>query len=63
MAIKQTNREYCPFQNGYVCEYVVDTVAEIASLPSCCTKSTALVVSTGEVYMVNASGRWAKFGG
>lgn len=63
MAIKQTNREYCPSQNDYVCEYIVDTVAEITSLPTCCTGSTALVVSTGDVYIVNASGAWAKFGG
>lgn len=63
MAIKQTNREYCPSQNDYVCEYVVDTATDIANLPSCCTKSTALVASTGEVYIVNASGRWVKFGG
>ena len=34
-------------------------MADVASLPPCCTGSSALVVDTGEVYMVNASGVWA----
>lgn len=63
MAIKLTDTAYCAYQKGNVCEYVCDTPEDVASLPKCCTKSTALVVSTGDVYVVNASGEWVLFGG
>ena len=63
MAIKLTGHEFCKCVEDYVREYVCDTEADIANLPKCCTKSTALVVETGNVYVVNASGEWVKFGG
>lgn len=63
MAIKMVNKEYCPCLDSYKCEYIVDTEADIASLPECCTGSTALVVESGTAYMVNASGLWVVLGG
>lgn len=63
MAIKLVNREWANCLNDYQCEYIVDTEADIANLPKCCTGSSALVVESGAIYMVNASGVWAVFGG
>lgn len=63
MAIKLVNREWCPFQNAYQHDYIVDAEADIAALPECCTGSSALVVESGAIYMVNASGVWAVYGG
>lgn len=56
--------------------FVVDTVQDINSLPTnhdsgepidkntvktyCSTGSTAFVISTSEVYMLNTSGEWVK---
>lgn len=44
-------------------DYILDTAADVKNLPACCPGSSALVVATGEVYMVNASGKWVLFGG
>lgn len=63
MAIKMTGHTYCKCVEDYVREFVCDTEEDVATLPECCTKSTALVVATGNVYVVNASGEWVKFGG
>lgn len=63
MAYKLVNKEWCAFQENYTHDYIVDTDADIASLPSCCTGSSALVVESGNVYVVNASGAWAVYGG
>ena len=63
MAIKLVNREYANCLNSYQREYILDTEADVASLPECCTGSTALVVESGNIYMVNASGEWVVFGG
>jgi hypothetical protein len=46
-----------------VFEFIADTEADVASLPQCKPSSTALVCATGNVYIVNASGEWVKFGG
>lgn len=43
--------------------FYLDTEADVASLPKCITGSEALVVSTGNVYVVNASGEWTLLGG
>ena len=48
---------------SYQCEYILDTEDDVANLPKCGTGSTALVVATGNVYIVNASGEWKLFGG
>ncbi|MBO7252552.1 MAG: hypothetical protein J6V25_07985 [Oscillospiraceae bacterium] len=63
MAIKLVNTEWAHCMNSYQHDYVVDTEADIADLPECCTGSSALVVESGAIYMVNASGVWAVFGG
>lgn len=42
-------------------EYVVDAVEELQDIPSSCAMgSTAIVISTAEVYMKNGSGEWIK---
>ena len=63
MAIVRSEREWEANINGYQCEYILDTEADVANLPKCVTGSVALVVATGNVYMVNASGVWKPFGG
>lgn len=63
MAFKLVKREYVCYLNKYQCDYIVDTDADIADLPEGCTGSSALVVESGSVYMVNASGDWVLFGG
>lgn len=63
MAIKLVDREWSSQLESYVNEYIVDTEVDIASLPECCAGSSALVVETAAVYMVNASGEWVPFGG
>lgn len=62
MAIKRTKREFCVCTGEYLCEFFLDTEADVEELPKCGTGSTALVTATGNVYVVNASGAWAKFG-
>ena len=62
MAYKLVNREWCATLNDYQYDYIVDTESDIASLPKCCTGSSALVVETGKVYVVNASDVWAVYG-
>lgn len=63
MATKMINKEYCSCLDDYKQDFIVDTEADIATLPECCTGSSALVVETGSVYIVNASGDWVVFGG
>lgn len=63
MAIKLVNREYSSCLNAYQCDYIADTEADVADLPECCAGSSALVVESGAIYMVNASGDWAVYGG
>ena len=63
MAYKLVGRSWNPSQQGFTDEYIADTEADVADLPECITGSTALVVESGAVYMVNASGVWAEFGG
>lgn len=63
MAYKLIEREWCSCVCDYRCDYIVDTEADVANLPKCSTGSSALVVESGAIYMVNASGVWAVFGG
>lgn len=44
-------------------EFILDAEADVATLPECVPGSTALVCASGNVYIVNASGQWVKFGG
>lgn len=42
-------------------EYVVDTVAEVDLLPTnCAMGSSAFIIETGDVYMLNGSGKWVQ---
>lgn len=43
--------------------FICDTAADVETLPKCLPGSQAVVVGTGDLYVVNASGVWAKFGG
>lgn len=69
MAYKWTDKGHYAHEDGFACVYkfICDTEADVAKLqtehPNCGAGSTALVVETGNVYMVNASGNWVKFGG
>ena len=63
MGIKLINKEWKSEVNTYRQEYVIDTESDMTSLPTCCTSSTAVVISTGKVYMVNTTGEWTEFGG
>lgn len=62
MAYKVISEEWCPYNEAYRKEFIADTEADVASLPECCTGSSALVSDSGKVYIVNASGAWVEFG-
>ena len=42
MAIKQTACEYCSSQDDFVREFICDTEADVAELPSCCMLTSGL---------------------
>ena len=63
MAYKIIDKKYSPFEDAKVRNFICDTDADFANLPECCTGSTAVSVATGNVFVVNASGKWVKFGG
>lgn len=63
MAINWFGEKWCLGAEDHSKEFILDTEADVAELPECCPGSTALVCSTGNVYIVNASGQWVKFGG
>lgn len=44
-------------------EFIIDTDADVATLPACASGSAALSVESGSVFIVNASGVWTKCGG
>lgn len=41
-------------------EFVIDTAADLITIPPCQMGSTALDISTSEVYMMNGNGEWVK---
>jgi hypothetical protein len=41
-------------------EFVIDTAADLTTIPPCQMGSVALDISTSEVYMVNGNGEWVK---
>lgn len=63
MAIVKTDAEWSASAKAFMCEFVLDTENDVKNLPTALPGSTALVVASGNVYMVNASGKWVKFGG
>ena len=62
MAIKQTGQKWNPILNTTKRKFIMDSEADVVSLPKCCTGSYAISVDGGIVYMVNASGKWVKTG-
>lgn len=45
-------------------DYIIDTDADVKDLPNICAAgSMALSCASGNVFIVNASGNWVKFGG
>lgn len=58
-AFKEVNQDLKHTKKTFYC----DTEADVAKLPKSMTGSEAVVVSTGNVYVVNASGVWTLFGG
>ena len=52
--------------SAYVAKFVCDTEADVASLPTEKNKvypgSTAIVATTGNVYILNASRQWVSLG-
>ena len=57
--------EYGPCPDGKFVEvreaYITET-ADIAQLPACAFGSKALNITTGEVWILRADGKWQKFG-
>jgi hypothetical protein len=41
-------------------EFVCDAVEDLATLPQCKIGSTAFVIATSEIYMINSKGEWVK---
>ena len=41
-------------------QYALDTPEDLNKLPKCQMGSTAIVISTGEAYMINSQGEWCK---
>lgn len=42
--------------------FVIDSEADVSSLPKCSAGSVAIVAAGGKVFMVNASGQWVEAG-
>jgi len=63
MAIKLIDQEYCPYSKETKSEFICDTDADFANLPTACTGSTAVSIESGTVKIVNTSGVWVTFGG
>lgn len=63
MAHKLIDETYCPYTRAKRKEFLCDTDEDFADLPECCTGSTAVSVATGNVLVVNASGKWVALGG
>ena len=62
MAIKKISSVWCPLAEEYRCEFILDSINDVANLPKACVGSTAIVVDGSQmVYMVNASGEWKEF--
>lgn len=62
MAIELISRRRNAYTDCRYEEYICDTDADIENLPKSCVGSTAMVVESGKIYMVNASGEWKPFG-
>lgn len=63
MAYTLTDEKYCPYSDDKRCEFLCDTDADFADLPTCAPGSMAISAPTGNIQVVNASGEWVAFGG
>ena len=63
MAYKLIKETYCPYADSSRKEFICDTDADFAKLPPCCVGSTAVSIASGNVMVVNTSGKWVMFGG
>ena len=63
MAYKLIEKEFSYVLKDSVCSFICDTDTDVASLPKCRCGSSALVIATGDVYVVNTAGAWTKVGG
>lgn len=63
MAIKLIKKEYSDLQGDYKRDYICDGDADVSNLPECACGSSALVIATGDVYVVNTQSAWTKVGG
>lgn len=63
MAWKLIDIRVNPLTNKKHREYICDTDADFESLPKAHAGDTAVSAATGNVYVVNATGEWVKFGG
>ena len=61
MATKMITQTFCPYSKNYRKEFICDTDADFADLPSACTGSTALSIESGNIRMVNTKGEWVAF--
>ena len=62
MAYKWIGQEWCPDAKDYSKKFMLDTDDDAKELPKCCPGSEALAPLSGNLYVVNASGAWVKFG-
>lgn len=62
MAVKQIGQKFSPVVKATKKRYIVDTESDVATLPTCCPGSTAVVAEGGKTYVVNASNRWVLLG-
>lgn len=62
MAFELIKNEWHPKESVRRKEFICDTDDDVKDLPQCVSGSTALVPSSGKVYIVNASGHWVEFG-
>lgn len=62
MAYKCIEKDWCADAGEYIYKFICDTDADVETLPECCAGSKALIVESGKICMVNASGEWRPFG-
>lgn len=63
MAYKLINCDWCVELDAYTKDFICDTEDDVANLPQCTTGSSAIVITSGTMYIVNTNGAWQKFGG
>lgn len=62
MAIKHINRQQDYKLGNYRDLFILDSEADVGSLPDCTPGSAAVIAEGGKTYIVNASGEWVVFG-